>query len=68
VRIKKTNATELEQILTNLTIAYSRLLLRKKEQAGLAEDDFNGDIRELVGEKKLITYEELGAAKPATKA
>jgi hypothetical protein len=49
--------TELEQILTNITVQYSRLLMRNKERQALSQDKFNADIKKLVGDNKLKSYE-----------
>ncbi len=51
-------STELEQILTNLSVQYSRLLLRQKEQQALGDDKFNNDLKRLINHKRLKSYKE----------
>ncbi len=48
--------TELEQIQTNITVQYSRLLLRAKEKQALTDDKHNNDLKKLIGNEKLKSY------------
>ena len=50
--------TELEQILTSMTIQYSRLLLREKERGALASDSYDGELKRLSGGGNFKNYQE----------